>query len=168
MTDTTEQDVHNPRKKLSLAKKEIMKRSFTQKDWLEVPPSVKNRFLGEGYVLKWVRISIRGEHDYKNLGMKQAEGWEFVRPSEVPELVQGFQIQEDERFGGSVLIRGDVALAKLPVEWMEAKKEAVRERTEALTQALEEQLARHSNAKMPISDSSTRRVKTGRLASFDS
>ena len=86
--------------------------TYERPDWLAIPDSGMDRVEGEGKVLKWIRVTVDGKDDYKNIGMKIQEGWTFVKPSEVPEMTEGFQTVGHERHGEMVL-RGDVALASI-------------------------------------------------------
>lgn len=134
-------------------------------NWLEIPNAVKQRFESEGYTLKWVRIKLKNDDDYKNIGLKLRDGWTFVTPQEAPEMSTGFQIGESKL--GSLVVRGDVALAKAPIEKIKAKKQRVRERTAAMTAAINANLMEHSDRRMPITNSSVSRVSRGKTAQFD-
>ena len=87
--------------------------TFEEPNWLEIPPSVRIRFDNEGMALRWIRISIRNQEDYQNVGKRTAEGWEFVQAEEVPEMLQSSDVREGGRYEGAVC-RGDLALAKMP------------------------------------------------------
>lgn len=140
--------------------------ALTEDNWLSIPDAVVDRYLDEGYALKWVRISIKGQEDYKNLGLKMRDGYTFVSPEEVPEMAAGFQVGDVGKLGKLVL-RGDVALAKAPAEKINARKTRVRQRTNQLTEAINEQLMANSDRRLPITNNSRSRVATGKQARFD-
>ena len=48
---------------------------FENDDWLAIPQSVKDDFKDQGFGLMWIRIMLRGQDDYQNIGRKQREGW---------------------------------------------------------------------------------------------
>ena len=54
--------------------------SFEETNFLHIPEGVKNRFDSQGMSLRWIRITLNGEDDYKNVGKRQREGWIFVSP----------------------------------------------------------------------------------------
>ena len=61
--------------------------TFEEPNWLDIPQSVKNRFANEDMALRWIRITLRNQEDYQNVGKRTAEGWEFVQADEVPEML---------------------------------------------------------------------------------
>ena len=60
-------------------KTRIALEAINNDDWLHIPDVVFKRFSNEGYTLAWIRISLKGKQDYQSIGLKQREGWEFVR-----------------------------------------------------------------------------------------
>ena len=67
--------------------------SFEKKNWLKIPDEVITRFKQRGLTLRWIRVSLKGTYDDQNVQEKQYEGWDFVRPEDVPEMSTGFQNQ---------------------------------------------------------------------------
>ena len=67
--------------------------TYTEPNWLDVPAPVVDRFTNEDMVLRWLRISLKGDDDYKNVGNKMTQGWVFVTPEEVPEMFSGGAVQ---------------------------------------------------------------------------
>ena len=147
--------------------REAILEAIEDSDWLKIPDSVKTKYLNDGYVLRWVRVMLDNQDDYQNIGRKEREGWTFVTAEECPELSSGFKVQEDGRMTGCIL-RGDVALAKQPIEYAKAKTEATRNRTNQMESAIQNRMMRdHPDRRMPITDSSQSRVSTGNRARFD-
>ena len=62
--------------------------TYQEPNYLDVPAGVVDRFTNEDMVLRWVRITLKGEDDYKNVGNKMTQGWVFVTPEEVPEMLK--------------------------------------------------------------------------------
>ena len=115
----------------------------------------------DGYVYRWVRVSIRGEEDYKNVNQRfDREGWEPVKLAEVPAAYR-ISSRKGGRFDGCVQ-NGDVILAKLPAERNEEFKKRIRERTLQQTEGIKNQLMRASDSKMPIFDDSRANITFGR------
>jgi len=136
-------------------------------DWLQIPEHIKERFLSEGHVLRWVRIMLDGQEDHQNIGRKEREGWTFVLAKDCPELSSGFKVKEDGSLSGCIL-RGDVALAKQRIEYHEAKKELKLKRTKQMEEAIKNRLhSDHPDRRMPITDSSKEQVSKGRSPKFD-
>ena len=136
-------------------------------DWLHLPSTVKERFANEGYVLGWIRISLKGNTDYQSIGLKQREGWEFVSEQEAPEMAMGFRVATEGSLEGAI-IRGDVALAKRPVEIQDAVDAKTRHKTKSMEDAINRRLMESSDSRAPIYNSSKSRVTKGRTPTFDS
>ena len=71
---------------------------FAEPNWLSIPGAVIDRFKDQGLVLRWVRFQINGQDDYKNVGDRQADGWAFVDPNDVPEMMATSRIVSEGRF----------------------------------------------------------------------
>lgn len=137
-------------------------------DWLHVPQDVKEDYEELGFSLMWIRIMLNGQDDYQNIGRKQREGFEFVMASECPEMASGFRVVEHGNLAGCI-VRGDVALAKQPLEYKEARRNATQKKTQQLEEAVNARLhGDRPDRRAPITDSSRSRVGRGKNARFDS
>ena len=85
---------------------------FEEPNFLEIPESVQQRFESKGLTLRWVRVLLKGQDDYKNVGKRRAEGWEFVKSEDVPEMEHSSTVMETGRYVGAIC-RGDVALCHM-------------------------------------------------------
>ena len=139
---------------------------YEKKNWLNIPEDVANRFKEKGLVLRWIRVSLKGQYDDQNVHEKQFEGWDFVRPEDVPELSAGFQSQAASSLG-NLVIRGDVALAANTIENNEGYRQHVDEFTQSQTDAINRQLMSKNDPRMPISNNSKSKVTTGRPTHFN-
>jgi len=135
-------------------------------NWLDIPEHVVNTFDDSGFALKWVRISVRGVEDTKNIGVRLNEGWEFVTEEECPDMARNFKGLDHGRLSGCI-IRGDVALAKMPHELREDRILRVTERTRMLNEAVNNNLMRDNDSRAPITNASKSRARTGKSAHFD-
>ncbi len=140
--------------------------SYEKQNWLKIPQEVITRFQQRGLTLRWVRVSLKGTYDDQNVQEKQYEGWDFVRPEDVPEMSTGFQNQAVGSLG-KLVIRGDVALAANTIENNEGYKKHVSDFTKAQTDAIDRQLMSKNDPRMPITNSSRSKVTTGRPTHFD-
>ncbi len=139
---------------------------YEKQNWLKIPKEVTDRYNSRGLVLRWIRISLKGQYDDQNVQTKQYEGWDFVRPEDVPEMSAGFQNQEMGSLG-KLVIRGDVALAANTIEHNEQYKQHIDEFTQNQTDAINRQLMSKNDPRMPISNNSRSKVTTGRPTHFD-
>lgn len=141
------------------------KMTFEEPRWLDIPELVTQRFADQGMGLRWIRITLKNEEDYQNIGKRQAEGWEFVDPNEVPEMLSTSFVREGGRYAGTVC-RGDLALAKMPLELARSRQEFYEGRSREMVEAVNAQLMRNSDSKMPISNNSRTNVSRGKAPSF--
>ena len=83
--------------------------TYEEPNLLDIPDSVYDRFLSQGLALRWIRISLKGDDDYKNVGRKTQQGYEFVDPKEVPEMLPTSIVVDKGRYENCV-VRGDVVM----------------------------------------------------------
>ena len=100
-----------------------------------------------GYSYRWIRTSTLGNADPRNLSGKLREGWEPVRVEEQPK----FQLLVDptSRFKDNIEI-GGLLLCKTPTEFVEQRNSHYARQTDAQTEAVDNNLMRQSDARMPL------------------
>ena len=139
--------------------------TFEEPDALQIPDTVQARFDNEQMSLRWIRISVRGQDDITNVGKRQQEGWVFVTPDEVPEMGVTSFVREDGRYQGTVC-RGDLALAKMPSGKVKARQRFYEKKANDQMDAVNAQLMKSSDSRMPISNTSKSVTTKGRQPSF--
>ena len=141
---------------------------FEEPDALSIPNTVQERFQNEGLDLRWIRISLRGQEDIMNVGKREQEGWTFVEPGEVPEMASTSYVRDEGRYLGTVC-RGDVALAKKPINQVKARRAFYEKKANDMMDAVTAQLYNNSDARlrnMPVSNSSRSTTMRGRTPNF--
>ena len=100
-----------------------------------------------GYSYRWIRTSTLGNADPRNLSGKLREGWEPVGIEEQPK----FQLLVDptSRFKDNIEI-GGLLLCKTPTEFVEQRNAHYARQTDAQTEAVDNNLMRQSDARMPL------------------
>ena len=100
-----------------------------------------------GYAYRWIRVSTLNNADPRNLSSKLREGWEPVRLEEQPK----FQLLADpnSRYKDNVEI-GGLLLCKTPIEFVEQRNNHFAKQTQAQTEAVDSNLMRQSDPRMPI------------------
>jgi hypothetical protein len=93
------------------------------------------------------------------------QGWVFVTPEEVPEMLHSATVLDTGRYQNCV-VRGDVALAKMPRGKAKARNEYYQDKANAMMDAVNQQLMAASDSRMPISNNSTSTVTKGRMPQF--
>lgn len=100
-----------------------------------------------GYAYRWIRVSTLNQADPRNLSAKLREGWEPVAIEEQPK----FQLLVDpsSRFKDNIEI-GGLLLCKTPSEFVEQRNNYVNQQTQAQTEAVDNNLMRQSDPRMPL------------------
>lgn len=100
-----------------------------------------------GFSYRWIRVSTLNTADPRNLSAKLREGWEPVRVEEQPQ----FQLLVDpnSRYKDNIEI-GGLLLCKTPDEFVVQRNEFIQNQTDAQTKAVDNNLMRQSDARMPI------------------
>jgi hypothetical protein len=100
-----------------------------------------------GYAYRWIRVSTLDQSDARNLSAKLREGWEPVRVEEQPQF--SLLVDPNSRYKDSIEI-GGLLLCKTPTEFVEQRNTHVQKQTDAQTLAVDNNLMRQSDARMPI------------------
>ena len=100
-----------------------------------------------GYSYRWIRVSTLNNADPRNLSAKLREGWEPVALEEQPK----FQLLVDptSRFKDNIEI-GGLLLCKNPTEFVQQRNEFYSKQTQAQTEAVDNNLMRQSDPRMPL------------------
>ena len=100
-----------------------------------------------GFAYRWIRVSTLNNADPRNLSAKLREGWEVVSVEEQPK----FQLLVDpnSRFKDSIEI-GGLLLCKTPSEFVDQRTKHFSGLTRAQEEAVDNNLMRQSDARMPI------------------
>ena len=113
----------------------------------------------EGFVHRWIRESVMGYDDKKNLSARLREGFELVRADEYPDF-EAPTIQDGKHAG--VIGVGGLVLARFPDEIREQRNDYYRERTRDQMTAVDNDLMREQHPSMPIENNRQSRVTFGR------
>ena len=139
--------------------------TFEEPNALTIPENVQARFDNEGMALRWIRISLQGKDDITMLVRNYKQGWVFVTPDEVPEMALTSFVRDEGRYQGSVC-RGDVALVKMPAGKVNARRKFYEGKANDQMDAVNAQLMKSSDSRMPISNTSRSVTTRGRQPSF--
>ena len=100
-----------------------------------------------GYAYRWIRVSTLNAADPRNISSKLREGWEPVSLEEQPKyrlLASG-----DGKFKDNIEI-GGLLLCKTPSEFVAQRAEYYDKQTQAQTDAVDNNLMRQSDPRMPL------------------
>lgn len=128
--------------------RELDTRSISERpqQWA-LPESLPEPDKEAGYSYRWIRVSTLNVADPRNLSAKLREGWEPVRMEEQPK----FQLLADpnSRYKDNIEI-GGLLLCKTPVEFVKQRNEYYAKQTQDQTEAVDNNLMRQSDARMPL------------------
>ena len=127
--------------------------TFEEPNLLEIPEPIVNRFNDAGMTLGWIRLTLKGKDD--------------VSQEEVPEMEHSSIVWDEGKYAGAVC-RGDVAVGKIPTGRIDARKAYYKDKTDSLMEAVNSQLMKNNNSRMPISNSSKSQTIRGRTPKFQS
>jgi hypothetical protein len=136
---------------------ETREQTSRRKPWappshLEAPPPP------EGFVHRWIRVSMRGEEDKMNVHAKIREGWEPVRADEYPNYQA--PVIDSGKYEG-VIGQGGLMLCRMPAETASERNAYYGGRTREQMQAVDQDLMKEQHPSMPINSSRQSRVSFG-------
>ena len=100
-----------------------------------------------GFAYRWIRVATLNQNDPRNLSGKLREGWEPVTVEEQPQFK--LLVDPNSRFAGNIEI-GGLLLCKTPSEFVAQRNSHVQQKTEAQTNAVDNNLMRQSDPRMPL------------------
>ena len=100
-----------------------------------------------GFAYRWIRVSTLNNADPRNLSAKLREGWEVVSVEEQPKFK--LLVDPNSRFKDSIEI-GGLLLCKTPSEFVDQRTKHFADMTQAQADAVDNNLMRQSDARMPI------------------
>jgi hypothetical protein len=100
-----------------------------------------------GFAYRWIRVATLNQNDPRNLSGKLREGWEPVPVEEQPQFK--LLVDPNSRFAGNIEI-GGLLLCKTPSEFVAQRNSHVQQKTEAQTNAVDNNLMRQSDPRMPL------------------
>jgi hypothetical protein len=129
-------------------KRELESRALTERPKRWMPPELlPEPDKQAGYEYRWIRVSMLGKQDGRNVSTKLREGWEPVKLQEQPQ----FKLLTDPttRFEDGIEI-GGLLLCKTPEEFVEQRKDYYANQNQLQAEAVDNNLMRQSDPRMPI------------------
>jgi hypothetical protein len=112
-----------------------------------------------GYAYRWIRTSTLNNADPRNVSAKLREGWEPVRVEEQPKFA--LLIDPNSRFKDNIEI-GGLLLCKIPAEFVDQRAEYYANQTEAQTRAVDNNMMRENDPRMPLFNERKSKVSFGK------
>lgn len=128
--------------------REVQTRSSSErpKQWVR-PEALPQPEKQPGYAYRWIRVSMVGQSDGKNVSSKFREGWEPVAIEEQPQFK--LLVDPNSRFKDNIEIAG-LLLCKMPVEFVEQRTAYFAKATKDNMDAVDNNFMRESDARMPL------------------
>jgi len=100
-----------------------------------------------GYKYRWIRVSLLNNPDPRNISKSMREGYEPVKVEEQPKFK--LLVDSNSRFNGNIEI-GGLLLCKTPEEFVEQRAKYFDDITKKQTEAVDNNLMRQSDPRMPL------------------
>ena len=146
------EDTKQPRASQTRSKSERPK-VWVPPSSLDAPPAP------EGFRYRWIRAETVGFQDTKNISGRLREGYELVRAEEVKNS-SDYPVLEEGRYKGVIGV-GGLLLAKVPEEIAKQREDYMRQQHEARSEAVEHDLLKEQDKRMPINIERQSRVTFG-------
>ena len=135
-------------------------RSKSERPKVWVPPSSLDAPPApDGFRYRWIRAESVGFQDTKNIASRMREGYELVRAEEV-ENSSDYQVLDEGRYKGVIGV-GGLLLAKVPIEIAKQRQEYMTRRHAERSEAVNNDLMREQDKRMPINVDRQSRVTFG-------
>ena len=135
-------------------------RSKSERPKVWVPPSSLDAPPApDGFRYRWIRAESVGFQDTKNVTSRIREGYEVVRAEEV-ENASDYPVVDEGRYKGVVGV-GGLLLAKVPIEIAKQRQQYMTDRHKQKTEALDNDLMKEQDNRMPINIDRQSRVTFG-------
>ena len=148
----TQENTKTPRASQTRSKSERPK-VWVPPSSLDAPPAP------EGFRYRWIRAESMGFQDTKNITGRLREGYELVRAEEI-ENASDYPIVDEGRYKGVIGV-GGLLLAKVPEEIAKQRDAYMRGQHEARNEAVEHDLMKEQDKRMPINIERQSRVTFG-------
>ena len=135
-------------------------RSKSERPKVWVPPSSLDAPPApDGFRYRWIRAEVVGFQDTKNITGRLREGYELVRAEEI-ENASDYPIVDEGRYKGVIGV-GGLLLAKVPEEIAQQRDAYMKRQHEARNEAVENDLMKEQDKRMPINIERQSRVTFG-------
>ena len=135
-------------------------RSKTERPKVWVPPSSLDAPPApDGFRYRWIRAESVGFQDTKNITGRIRQGYELVRAEEV-ENSSDYPVLDEGKYKGVIGV-GGLLLAKVPEEIAKQRQEYMTSRHEQRNEAVQNDLMKEQDQRMPINVERQSRVTFG-------
>ena len=142
--------------------RELGSREQSMRDEAWAPPSqLPTPEPQAGYQFRWIRTSVMGLDDARNVSMRRREGWEPVRAEDHPELLLDLGLDGSTPKNGLVLF-GGLMLCKNLDETVEKRNRYYENMADQQARSVDNNFMRENDARMPLFSEKRAEVTFGR------
>jgi hypothetical protein len=128
--------------------REVENREFAERPKQWMPPELlPEPDKQAGFAYRWIRVSMLNSADPRNISSKLREGWEPVTIEEQPKFK--LLANQEGQFKDNIEI-GGLLLCKIPEEFVAQRAAYEAKQTADQTEAVDNNLMRQSDSRMPI------------------
>ena len=127
------------------------------KQWMR-PETLPEPDKQPGYAYRWVRVSMLGTSDARNISSKMREGWEPVRAEEQPKFK--LLIDPNSRFKDNIEVAG-LLLCKMPEEFVDQRNAYYAKAAKDNMDAVDSNFMRENDPRMPLFKEKSTKVSFG-------
>jgi|TARA_R100000005_G_C4826602_1_gene105155 hypothetical protein len=125
---------------------ETREKKARTKNWVP-PQQLPDPEPQDGYRFRWVRLSLLGQRDDRNVSVKFREGWVPVKAEEHPEIVTQYGFTAND--SGNIE-SGGLMLCKIPTETAESRNAYYANQNKQQMEAVDNNFLRENNPRMPL------------------
>ena len=102
-----------------------------------------------GFSFRWVRVSLLGQEDARNVSIRFREGWEPVKSEEHPELVAAYGLTSNVNKSGNIE-SGGLMLCNIPTEVVDSRTDYYQTQNRQQLESVDNNFMRENNPRMPL------------------
>ena len=131
------------RKPREAGSREALKRPTS---W-QAPETLPSPDPRDGWTHRWVRVSMAGQTDMKNVSSKFREGYEPCKAEDYPEMM--LHEMTEGKFKGNIEV-GGLILCRVPSEFLVQRSTFYINKNKAEMEAVDNNFLRESDPRMPV------------------
>jgi|TARA_X000001388_G_scaffold50705_1_gene36660 hypothetical protein len=123
-------------------------RTTRKKTWAP-PTQLPDPKPERGFSFRWVRVSLLGQEDARNVSIRFREGWEAVKSEEHPELIAEYGLTSNVNKSGNIE-SGGLMLCKIPTEVVDSRTDYYQTQNRQQLESVDNNFMRENNPRMPL------------------
>lgn len=139
--------------------RELQTREKSARMVYQPPSSLPEPTPQDGWAFRWVATHVMGQAEPRNVSTRLREGWEPCRAEDHPEMALLNNGKGNIEIGG-------LMLCKMPAELAQSRTEYYQKQTQGQMHAVNTQLMRDQDARMPLFNEQRSETQRGRASKF--